>query len=217
MKRIRIILALAVIVCFSFQLASCGGKYDEAEIIDASRSLIEQSYEINNIYFGEGLAIDEEELAYAQAANGAEKDYEEKKTDMNYYAVDSECGYSSVSDIKEATLEVYTEEYSNYLFELAFSGFSVEIGENDNTKEQAVAYARYIDNDFGLLAERIVGEEEKLELSRTYDLDGIEVQKQRSGYVMIKVPSYVGGEKSDDVELKLKMTDSGWRLDTPTY
>lgn len=208
MKRIRLISILALCAIVAATLSSCGDRYEDEEIISAARSLIEASYEINDIYFGDGLKILDEET---------EKSGDEDEKDMKYYTVDTECGYSSIRDIREATLKVYTEEYSEYLFKLAFTGFSIQMGEEDEAESYSVAYARYLEGAGGYLSARRISDDEKLDLSRTYNLDEIKVLKQRKGYATISVPSFVDGEESDDVDLKLKITDDGWRLDEPTY
>ena len=56
-KRISIIF-LAVVMMFS--LVSCSSHSDE-EIIEAAKTLIEKSYIINEIYYGKGLPVTEDD------------------------------------------------------------------------------------------------------------------------------------------------------------
>ena len=60
----RKILRIAAVICVAALAAaalfSCG-KHDEEEIKKAAAELIERSYEINEIFFGEGLPRAEEE------------------------------------------------------------------------------------------------------------------------------------------------------------
>ena len=206
-------------VLFAISLLACGHKYDEGEIRDAAKNLIGRSGEINEIYFGDGIPLADED-DYAQFAPwatppGQSEDGEDD--DMTYYMVKPDCGYSSIEDIKKATLRVYTEDYADILFSNAFSGVTVVVGEGDQAEKQLVSLARYIDSEEGYLAGRIPSNDEKLSLGRVYDLDGISVVSQRGSEAVVSVPSTSPDGETEEIKLTLKMTSDGWRLDTPTY
>jgi len=195
-------------------LVSCGGgmKVDEEELRSALGELIEKSEELNVIYFGEGLPMTED-------AEKLEEFYASFDTDVksiNYQPVDPECGYTNETELREATLEVFTENYSRYLFERAFSGISAVYDEGTEDQYTATAvYAMYIEEN-GILTARIDIAEDAMELGRTYDLDKMEIVRVKENYVVVSVPSEMDG-KALDVELKVVMTENGWRLDSPTY
>ena len=211
MKRfVKIVAASLAALC----LASCGGgmKVDEEELRTALGELIEKSAELNVIYFGEGLPMTED-------ATVLESFYATFDTDIksiNYQPVDPECGYANETELREATLEVFTENYSEYLFERAFSGISAVYDEGTEDQYTSTAvYAMYIEEN-GILTARIDIADEAMPLGRTYDLSGMEIVRMRDNYVVVKIPSEMDG-KALDVELKVVMTENGWRLDSPTY
>ena len=218
MKKAVALTALLLSALVSVSLFSCGKKYEDGEIIAAAKELIPASEEINRIYFGDGIPFaDEDDYADLFPPFSPPPPDEESGDDLTYYMVKPDCGYSSIEDVKKATLRVFTEDYSEILFENAFSGVTVVVGEGDQAEKQLVSLARYIDSEEGYLAGRIVSDEEKLPLGREYDLDCITVVSQRGTEAKIKVPSTSAAGEKEEIELTMKITADGWRLDTPTY
>lgn len=203
----------------SLSLVSCGGGVSEAEVSAALAELIPASYELNEIYFGTGLPISDDredvEAFYAAMGQGAD-------ISLNYHPVSADCGYTSIDEIKEATLAVFSESYSEYLFTMAFNGISSVF--NEDTEEQltqTVSYARYMETD-GILTVRMDLSDEALPLGRTYDTEDITIIRDKlkgeHGYLLVEVQSYVGGVPDERVEVKLVRTaDGDFRLDSPTY
>lgn len=208
MRLYKIITAASLAVSLAV-LSGCGVKYDYNEIVSSASELIEQSYKINEICFGEGLPAD-----FSESENGGE--YVEGK--LVYAYVDEMSRYHSVEELKEAIGEVYSASYAEYLDTLMFSGISVSAGdgENGNGEMMGVAYARYIDGNEGLEA-LLMDPDDILPLERTYDTEKISVVSEKRGRVEISVPSYVKGEYDSDVTLTLVLENGEWRLDTPTY
>lgn len=190
--------AVAAAVILLTALFSCGAKYEDAEIISAASELIEASYEINVIYFGSGLPT-----------------VPSDDTVLKHSEIAEDSPYRTKSEIMDATLAVYTEEYSEYLFEKAFTGFSVSFDE-DSVDGDTVIDARYVEYG-GRLVVLPIDEQDVLKLDRTYDTTGIKVVRQRGDKATVSVPSFVKAVPDDEVELTLVKTDDGWRLDTPTY
>ncbi|MBQ6263484.1 MAG: hypothetical protein IJK58_08225 [Clostridia bacterium] len=222
MKKTAVILAAALLAAaLAAALFSCGRRYEDEEIISAAEDLIVRSEEINRIYFGEGIPLaDEEDFADLEpwlTPDLPPEDGANEENGLTYYMVKPGCGYASIEDIKNATLRVFTEDYSAILFENAFSGVTVVVGDGDRAERQVVSLARYIDAEEGYLAARIPSEDEKLPLGRVYDLEKITVVSQRGTEAKIKVPSTSPEGEAEEIELTLKMTADGWRLDTPTY
>lgn len=215
----KIILLPLLPLLLSFVLSSCGSSITEAEVSAVLGELIPASYALNDIYFGEGLPIsdDLEDVEAFYEAVGQGQDIS-----LNYHPVSADCGYSSIDEIKEATLAVFSEDYSEYLFTLAFSGISSVF--NEDTEEQVtttVAYARFMETD-GILTVRMNLADEALPLNRTYDTNDITILRDKlkgeHGYLLVEVQSYVDGEKDERVEVKLVPNgDGGYLLDTPTY
>lgn len=226
-------------------LSSCGNAvhYDPAELKTALDELLPLSYELNEIYFGEGLPQTDDQ-ALVDKLYGA---FAANVKSLNYHPVAEDCGYSSIAEIKAATEAVFTEDYCTYLYELAFDGISSdkveveaeteaeeeegEIGEGEIIEsggeitssytapvmlDVTASYARYLEQN-GILTVRRDLANDAYTLGREYDTDKMEITLEKPDYVIVTVPSYMNGEYDCDVELKLVYTEEGWRLDTPTY
>ncbi len=206
----KILPLLAALLCLS--LLSCGSsKHTADEMRDVVEPLIEKSEELNVIYFGEGLPLTVD-------ADEAQAFYSSFDTDVeaiSYHPVDKSCGYESIDDIKEATLEVFTEDYSDYLFTLAFTGISDVVNDGVGDKTETSSYARYLEQS-GMLTARIDLADDAITLGRVYRTEELEIVREKDNYVLVKIPTELNG-KQCDVELKLVLTNDGWRLDTPTY
>ncbi len=211
MKR-WILAVLALMLCLS--TTACG-KTDEGEIGEALATLLPASYPLNVVYFGEGLPISDnrEDVEQFYNATGAGNDIS-----LNYHPVSPEAEYTSIDQIKEATLAVFSDAYAEYLFTMAFAGLSTVF--NEDTEEQVtqtVSYARYMETD-GYFTVRMDIAKEAFPVNRTYDVTDFEVVRERDGYILVDVQSYVDGEKDVRVEVKLVRNGDGeFRLDSPTY
>jgi hypothetical protein len=173
--------------------------YDEGEIISASAELIEASYDINTVFFGSGLPA-------------VESDDEV----LRHFEIAEDSPYHTKDEIKTATLAVYSPDYSELLFEKAFTGFVVSVGDEDSVDADQVIDARYVEYGDRLVILPIK-DEDVMKLDRTYDTSSITVVSQKKGRAVLSVPSFVDGVPSDDITLTVVMTDDGWRLDSPTY
>lgn len=205
----RIAAALLILLT----LTSCGGGvHSEEEIRTVLDELLPKSFELNEIYFGEGLPMSNDKAMVEQFYGMFDSDVEA----INYHPVDVSCGYTTETDIREATLEVFTADYAEYLFGRAFSGISATFNEGEEQEYTSTAvYAMYIEQD-GILTVRINLDEEAIPLGRTYDLDGMELTENTENFVIAKIPTEMDG-RALDVELRLVLTPDGWRLDSPTY
>lgn len=211
MKKTLSALSIAVLL-ISVLLPSCSGeKHTADEIREIAEPLIEKSAELNVIYFGEGLPL----TVDAAEAEAFYSSFDTDVESISYHPVDKSCGYESIDDIKNATLEVFTEDYSDYLFTLAFTGISDTVNDGVGDKTETSSYARYLEQS-GMLTARIDLASEALTLGRVYHMDELEIVREKDDYVLVSIPTELDG-KECDVELKLVLTDDGWRLDTPTY
>lgn len=204
MKRWCICILAAAVTAGLF--SSCGfSSFTDEEIRTAAAELIEASVPINEIYFGEGLPSVEED---SDAADAFSSEIQTDTTLLSYLPVTEDAGYSSIDSIKEATEEVYSQSYCEYLFEMAFSGISTEDAE--------ATYARYLETDAGTLA---VHKELSVMDARTYDTEeeNIEVLRKSGNSAVVEAQSYVDGEADVTVEVQMIYEDGAWRLDSPTY
>ena len=204
LKRVLSVIFALIMVCIP--LASCGEKKADPEAIREAGALIEKSYEVNEILFGKGIPIDEE--SKKEALESAEVGMDVKNA--IYAKADYLSDYACVDDIKEAALSVYTEEYCEPIFDLVFNGRNNDIGSK-------VEYARYIDDEYGMLTVRVDIEDDALVLNRTYDLSSVKAVQVGSDYIVFTVDSLIDGVPSDNIRMKMVKGESGWRLDTPTY
>ncbi len=192
-KRITLIF-IAVIEVLS--LASCEGGHSDEEIIEAAAALIEKSYEVNEIYYGKGLpSTGESSIGLAS----------------EYSIVDPSCGYTTVEQIKEVAARVYSADYCEHLYVIAFEGIS-----NDEDEESA-SFARYIVDFSDTLTVSNDAEENGMVLNRTYDFSTIVVEKCVRNSATISVQSLVDGVADQIIELNLVYENGEWRLNTPTY
>lgn len=207
----KIILSLLPVLLL---LTSCSSpKYTADELRPVVDDLLEKSAELNEIYFGTGLPA-------ADDVEEAKKFYDSFDYDIesiNYHPVSADAPYQTESDLRAATLEVFTEDYSKYLFERAFSGISETFtDENEEIATvESVVYAMYIETD-GILTVRLDLDKEAIQLGREYNTSDMEIIRCGKDYVLVKIPTEMNGEQTD-IELKLVNTSAGWRLDSPTY
>lgn len=208
MKRFVVfIISLLLIFSFCIPLSSCS-KESEKQLTEIASGLLEKSCEINEIFFGKGIETDEKSAEYAK-----EQLLQDSDIKIAAYAeVHADYKYQSTEDLKAAALEVYTEGYLEPVFNIAF------LGHKDSQNGAIVEYARFVDNEFGLLTQRIDIEDEIIYKGRTFDASSIKIIKIRPSYVLFTVTSIVDGNTSDTMRIKMqKDTNGNWKLDTPTY
>lgn len=204
--RIRALL-LTVLLTLGVLLSSCGGSgMSDEEIRQIYRDLVQQSYELNDIYYGDGLpfVISESIMAYLTGVQEGTEGFR-----VSYMPVSEESPYKYEADIRAATAEVFSDSMCSYLYAVGFEGMSTN-------EDETVAFARYIEQD-GVLTVRIDLAEEALPMGRTYDFDAMTVIADEASVIRASFPSYIDGEKSVDVKITIVKTANGWRLDSPTY
>lgn len=208
MKKIIVsVLSLLVALSFCFSLCSCSAQSKE-QMIQTASELLEKSCEINEIFYGKGIETDEKSAEYAR-----EQLLQDSDIKIPAYAeVHVDYKYQSTAELKEAALEVYTESYLEPVFDIAF------LGHKDSQNGAIVEYARFVDNEFGVLTQRVDIEDEIIYKGRTFDASSIQIIKKRPSYVLFTVTSLVDGQPSDTMKIKMQKDSNGnWKLDTPTY
>ena len=201
---------LLLSLLLSLLLASCGGSgLSEAEITETYRALIEQSYTLNDIFYGDGLPYEENEdvmrylTGVAQGTQGFR---------VSYMPVADDAPYKTEGAIRTAAESVFSDSMCELLFALAFEGMSAGTEESEET----VSFARYIEKE-GILTVRIDLADDALPMGRTYDFDSMTVITDEENRIKASFPTYMNGEKSVDVKVTIVKTPEGWRLDSPTY
>ncbi|NLK39419.1 MAG: hypothetical protein GX303_04115 [Clostridiales bacterium] len=188
MKRYLFLLMIAIILLSVFGCSSNAPTDEEIAVLVEER--VKASQELNEIYFGDGLPVD-----ILRASVG------------HYQYVSKKSPYQSIDQIKKATQEVFSSEYSNLLFSNAFSG----------TNEQGVGivYARYTEKDNELMMYSQF--EAILTGTRTYHFDTIKVLKKNGKRIIVEVDTEDDSGTELVVRLKLVNENGKWLLDTPTY
>ena len=187
--------ALLLVIVMLFSLTSCSSHSDE-EIIEAAKTLIEKSYEVNEIYYGKGLPTT------GDVSVGLTSEYS---------VVDPACGYSTVDQLKELAAGVYSADYCEHLYIIAFEGIS------NPEDDESVSFARYIVDFSDTLTVSKDAVENGMVLNRTYDFSTITVEKCVRDNATIKIQSLVDGEKDAVLKINLVFENDQWRLNTPTY
>lgn len=210
MKKTAILLLALIMAAGVF--SSCASEPPQlGEVKDELVALVEASYGINGIFFGEGLET---------YARGGKFDKEHHLYDGNdseyasYEYVTEDCGYLFTEKIKTDAEKVYTLDYLEGIYTMAFDGYA-----DENTG--AVTTARYLDVN-GWLMKYAYGDSDPFNIlpgKRVYDFDTMEIVKPSTAkYLNVEINSHLEGETEQmKVTLRFKLTDDGWRLDNPTY
>lgn len=199
MKYAKLILFLSAAVTVAMLICGCGG-LPEDEAADVVRELITASYELNEIYFGDGLpAIADSDEGYAGI----------------YSDVTDDAVYKTEAELRDATLAVFSENYSGVLFETFLTGYS--------DGEGGAVFARYIED--GERLTKRTKYDQLVDSVRTYDLDNITIKRSTGKKIVAVLQSYIDGKADAEVTvticLEQRKSDDGtvslWRLDSPTY
>lgn len=198
--------AFALLLAMLLSLVSCGAPALD-EVQDTFKTLIEESYRINEIFFGEGLSTydrDEQAAAYAYLPDSY----------ALYEIIDVEAGYLTVDNIKAAAEKVYSRDYLEGIYMMAFDGYA---------DGEAVTTARYLEME-GYFLRYAAGAEDPFDIlegkQRRFLFDTMKiVRPSRKDYVNLKIDSYLLGHEDEilTITLRFVLQDGEWRLDSPTY
>ncbi|MBQ6614551.1 MAG: hypothetical protein IIX18_04450 [Clostridia bacterium] len=191
------LLSLLVIAAVLLSLVSCGKEaitFDE--IKEVLPTLVENSYILNEIYFGSGF------YPLPDASLNDVSGY--------YYADCTKCSLYSVADIKAATEKVFTKEYSEILYEGAFES---KIGDS------GTVLPKYIDGNLGLM-QSMSADIYHLE-KREYFYDTLNIVRTEDDRVTVSLECAECGKKSrfELILVRIENMDGtySYRLDSPTY
>lgn len=199
------ILSVLLIISATVTLSSCSGKAPNIDDVNERFVyLIEESKELNVIFFGTGLPI------YRRDGELSERQmvyYNDNVSGYNKVLLDNS-EYLSIDDIKAAADKIFSDEYLSELYESAFDGIMI----NDTN-----AYVRFYDNTEWLYQNINAGEFSLSE--RIYDYSTMEIVKpSNSKYVTVSIESYtLKDTKRHTVELTFVYENGDWFLDSPTY
>ena len=187
--------AVLLLTAALLMLASCSRPPELSEICDDVVILIEASYEINEIYFGNGLPLDNSQTGLP-----------------GYSRVSQDAGYRSIDEIKNATARVYCEDYRKGLYEVAFAGVA-----SFTPAVHGVVKARYIEHGGYLWQDS--NAEALITKKRIYDYSSMKiVNPSNARHVNISINSHLeGSDETLIVTLSFVYEDGRWLLNSPTY
>ncbi|MBR2024290.1 MAG: hypothetical protein IKA02_00605 [Clostridia bacterium] len=186
MKSLVKILAAILIVIFTIGMVGCKTLSDE-EAKGIFNTLVKESYELNVIYFGDGLKpqVTEE--------------------DSLYIPVQGSENYTAKLPLVERTREIFSTDYASDIIKTAFEGEMGVVG-------SSAIYARYIEYEGYLSVRRDI---DGIEVAK-YDYSTTEIIKVSNRFIIAKIKT-VNLEKNEYVEITLINEDNGWRIDSATY
>jgi hypothetical protein len=123
MKKVIVgFLALLLLAALPISLASCARAPRVEEIYDRVVELIDASYEVNTVFYGDGLPVWKTDSEFAEFTHL----YFDFPYKGDYEQVKHQASFSSIEDIKRAAAQVYSRDYlENVLFPAAFDGLAV--------------------------------------------------------------------------------------------
>ena len=200
MKRIALLL-IALLLTVAL-LPSCSSGPDPLEITEEEalrvlKDLVPRSYDLNVIFFGEGLPLD-----------GMP---ETKPTTLQYLPVAEGSPYTKISELKKAAEAVYSSRYLTGVYVGAFEGVSAE--EADGLLDTSVSprYSEYggkLHGDASAEAKDIRGRLEVLSAT---------VGRCTPEYVTTRVTCREEDGDTVEVTILLTLENGVWLLDSPTY
>lgn len=201
-KAICLLLMSAVLLT----VCSCSTKPPAIEEVKETFSaLIEASYEINGIIFGDEVETydrqDEEVIKNGIYYNVPDGFY-------NYEFLTENNKYQTEDEIREATLKVYSEDYISSVLDSCFNGFMDENGET-------AVQPKYLGHTGKLMLNTEY--EVYVKGDRRYDLDTMEIVKPSNGKIVNVSLDAIDGEERTRARLTFVLQDGEWRLDSPTY
>ncbi|HHT53365.1 MAG TPA: hypothetical protein GX011_00290 [Clostridiales bacterium] len=191
-RKIAVIPALTTALLL---LTSCSRPPELSEIYDEVVSLIEASYEINEIFFGRGLPTDE------------------GQSDLpGYSLVRVDAKFKSIDEIKAATALVYSEDYREGLYEVAFGGVA-----SFTPGAHSVVKARFIEHNGRLRQDS--NTKALISAKRIYDYSSMKIVKPSNARnVNISIDSHLEGSGEIlNITLSFVFEDGRWLLNSPTY
>lgn len=198
------ILALIIALSTLFSLCSCQKMPElDSELKDRFIYLIEESKELNGIFFGAGLPVYYRDNELSDRLGVYFND-----EIVGYNRVIEGTSYLTVDSIKQKAERVYSSDYLSALYETAFDGVMT-----GNTS----AYLRFYD-DGNWLYQNILATDFEL-AERIYDYSTMEIVKPSNNeYINIRIESYtLENDIREIVNLSFIYENGSWYLDSPTY
>ena len=204
MKTALRILILALVLIIALPLVSCKGNSPQIDNVRENFIyLIEESRELNHIFFGAGLPVYSREDALTEQK-------------MVYFIdelpgfdrINENSEYLSVEEIKADAEKIYSKDYLLALYESAFDG--ILVGDRGS-------YIRFYEGDDWLYQNTNATDFNLSE--KIFDYSTMEIaEPSTSEYVNVRIECYsISDGARREYILSFVLQDGGWRLDSPTY
>ena len=186
-KKIISLVIVVVTLLSSLCLTSCK-RQDEEETKRIVAELVDRSYDLNRIYYGDGLSYDEK-----------------FERETGYYLVSEKERFQTRFDLETETRAVFSDSISNELIRTYFDGYE-SLG--------VARYARYIEGSDGFIS--VYKDYDQAIENEIYKFDTsvIEIEKNSRNTIVARVLCKTTNQM---VEIYLVHEAYGWRLDSPTY
>ena len=164
-RLLSIFFSALIVLSVAVLLTSCSGKLSNEEAVSEVERLVKESYELNVIYFGEGLP------------------FEDDGNDKNIYApVSEDALFVTKEALAYKTRTVFSKDYAASMIQTAFYG---EQGADGVT----ALYARYIIDSDGTLT--VYKKIEGIEINQ-YDYSTITITKISRKFIKANITSTDG-------------------------
>lgn len=200
MKKKIIVASAIIVVCLAglfLLLWPKPLKISEDEALTVLQDLVPKSYEINVVFFGDGLAAVDEA-------------YEEEHSSTSYFEVAEGYNYDSIEDIKEEAEKVYSSHYLEDVYVFAFEG---DYSETSDGMTDLTVSPRYKEISGKLMVDvSVKGKNIRNRLA----VISSKIEKRTSKYVKLSTVCEENGNKIE-IDMFLTLENGNWRLAGPTY
>ena len=186
-KAIKGIISILLTVIMAVGMVGCG-KVSEDEAISLVKDLVSRSYDLNVVYYGEGIK-------YRETGNS---------NSIYMPALETE-KYMLKSVLMKETNLVFSETLAISLIEMSFNGIASEINQNAVQSR----YLVYGDDDLIHVNKNY---EPVVDKVTSYKYDNIEITKISRRFIEATVYT----TENEAVEVTLIKESNGWRLDSVT-
>ena len=211
MKKIVVtVLTVLMLISLIPTVSGCASVPAVEEIYDRVVFLVEESYELNALFYGCGLPVWEEDSEYVDFMHL----YYGLNSAQSYEMITQNAKFYSVDEIKQAAEKVYSKDYLNdVLYKTAFDGYAIE----DGADGAVVGVSRYYENE-GYFWQ---AKNHKIFYTamRIYDYSTMQVHALgRGDACVVTMDSWLEDtpEKVENVEIPLVLQDGKWFLDNFT-
>ena len=211
MKKIVVtVLAVLMLISLIPTVSGCASVPAVEEIYDRVVFLVEESYELNALFYGCGLPVWEEDSEYVDFMHL----YYGLNSAQSYEMITQNAKFYSVDEIKQAAEKVYSKDYLNdVLYKTAFDGYAIE----DGAGGAVVGVSRYYENEGYFWQAK--NHKVFYTAMRIYDYSTMQVHALgRGDACVVTMDSWLEDtpEKVENVEIPLVLQDGKWFLDNFT-